>query len=489
MTELHDNKRFRGVGEVLMLAFPAAMGMLSGTVLQFIDALMIARLVGRQALSAQFVSAVLAFVPITLGMGLCTVINTFVSQNLGAGRLRRCGEYAWAGLYVALGYGALMLPLSALSGPLFAGIARVILWGGGELTRPAEMGLQAMYFRYLILGMPLLLGTRALGQFYFGTHRPWVVFGVAMVTMAVNVAANFVLILGLGPFEPMGLEGAAIGTVLGWATGLAVFAGLFLGSRSNRRYRTRRTAALQPALCGDILHIGWPAGLSLSLEVMAWSVFNSVLVAYFGQIHKAASGAVVRYLHMSFMPAIGVGVAATALVGRYIGAGRPDLARRRAHGALLLAVAYMSVCGLAFYLFRYPLVRLFATFPDIEGLTAAQQAAMEAEVIRVGATVMICAAVFQAFDAVGIVYIGALRGAGDTLIPMLITFGLSWAVNIGGGVLMMWLFPGLGSVGPWIAAASFVSLLGVVMAWRFESGAWRKIDLLSRPGEARPASA
>ena len=69
MTELSDDKPMWGVGEVLSLAFPAAAGMLGGTVMQFVDALMIAKLIGPEALSAQFVSAIMSFVPTSLAMG------------------------------------------------------------------------------------------------------------------------------------------------------------------------------------------------------------------------------------------------------------------------------------------------------------------------------------------------------------------------------------------------------------------------------------
>ena len=63
MDDLRDDKPLWGIGEVLNLAFPAAAGMISGTIMQFIDGWMVSRLIGHQAFSAQFVSAILSFVP------------------------------------------------------------------------------------------------------------------------------------------------------------------------------------------------------------------------------------------------------------------------------------------------------------------------------------------------------------------------------------------------------------------------------------------
>jgi MATE family multidrug resistance protein len=105
---------------------------------------------------------------------------------------------------------------------------------------------------------------------------------------------------------------------------------------------------------------------------------------------------------------------------------------------------------------------------------------MHDRIVRIGGNVMICAAAFQLFDALGIVYIGALRGAGDTRWPMAVSIACSWAVFVGGGIAVVNLLPQLTSLGPWLAASGYIILLGALLAWRFESGAWRRIDLLGR---------
>ena len=98
---------------------------------------------------------------------------------------------------------------------------------------------------------------------------------------------------------------------------------------------------------------------------------------------------------------------------------------------------------------------------------------------------MICAAVFQTMDAFGITYTGALRGAGDTVWPGLVTIVYSWVFIVAGGWSIAVLWPGLESVGPWIAAAFYVLIFGVTMWWRFESGRWRKIRLLVTPAPSQ----
>ena len=96
---------------------------------------------------------------------------------------------------------------------------------------------------------------------------------------------------------------------------------------------------------------------------------------------------------------------------------------------------------------------------------------------------MIAAAVFQVFDAIGIIYNGALRGAGDTIWPGVITVVFSWAFMVLGGWLMTVVFPDLESIGPWIAAGVYLGVLGITLAIRFERGRWRSISLLGKAEE------
>jgi len=474
-----------GMGEVLTLAAPAALSMVNVTIMQFVDGVMVARLIGTTAFGATFIAGILSFVPLSLAMGICSVVNTFVAQNYGARRRRRCSQYAWSGLYLGLLFAVAMLPLVVFGRWIFENVAALIVRLGGEPTSALELGYQTVYFRILVVGAGLRLVTGVIERYFYGIHRPAVVYGVSAAALVANIAGNYVLITGWWIFPKLGLAGAALGTVLAWGAAAGLMLAAFLSRREHAEFSTRHTWRPKPALCRNILRVGFPAGVQFCNDIFSWSVFNVFLVGHFGKVHRAASAAAVRYLHVSFMPAVGVGIACAALVGRYIGAGRPDLARRRAHAALLLALTYMGLCGLAFFAFRVPLIQVFAKV----GGSAETSAAELAEIVRIGAWVLVCAAVFQCFDAISITFVGALRGAGDTLWPMLMTFALSWVVMFGGGVAMVRLAPALTSIGPWIAASAYVIILGLVMTWRFESGAWRKIDLLGPAPAAAPLPA
>ena len=488
-TDIHDRG---GLGEVLKIAWPASVSMLNSTLMRFVDALMVS-FIGAIPFSAQYMASMTAFIPESFAVGVLMVVNTYVAQNLGAGRIHRCGEYAWAGLRLAVVFCVLIAPLALLARPIFELLGQ----GPGSGKPPELIELEVMYFRYTVLAVFFTLTARPIEQFFYGIGRPRIVLVGSVVANVLNIFGAYALIFGSQaiaghwhswfgwnvefPFawQGRGLEGAAIAMVGSWVVYFLILLYVFLSGPIHRRYQTRAATRIRWGDIKDLLRTGWPAGVQFLNDIAPW-VIMSALVTTFGWEHLTATSVAMRWMPLSFMPAVGIGVAATALVGKYLGAGRPDLARRRTRTALKVTLVYMGLCGLAFWIFREEMVRFFVTVLPAEPGQMEQTAEMVEEIVRIGGWMMICAALFQLFDAVGITYISALRGAGDTLAPMIFVICTSWTLVVGGGYLAVKVLPQLGSLGPWIAGSLYVAVLGVLMAWRFESGAWRKIDLLRR---------
>jgi len=116
MESLRENgSQPSALAEVLQQAWPAALTMLMPTVTRFVDGLMVSHMgaqAGAEALAAQSIAGIVAFVPESLAMGMLTVVSTYISQNVGAGRDRRCGQYVWAGMILAIG-SAFLIALTA----------------------------------------------------------------------------------------------------------------------------------------------------------------------------------------------------------------------------------------------------------------------------------------------------------------------------------------------------------------------------------------
>lgn len=460
------------VREVWAQAWPNVITMASYTVMQFVAALMVAQ-VSPLAVAAQGNGSVWSFAPMAFLFGAMSLVNAFVAQSIGAGRRDAVARYAGAGLwFAALAWLFVMVPWGLALPHVFA-----------RLPHEAELErLESGFARILAFGSIAALTSKAMSYTFFGLQRPRVVTIAALVGNLVNGVVSYALIFGAKGLESLGIPGvpsvpaigvmgAAVGTVVGTATEATIPLTLFFGRSMHAQFVTRSAWRFPARELRDLVRVGGPASIQFGNELLCWAIFMTVLVGHFGSLATTAGWATMRYLHLSFMPAAGIGVAATSLVGRSIGEGRPDLAQRRARAAVFLAVGYMAVCAAVMILFRHALVRLFASSAE------ATPESVET-IVSIGGWMMICAAVFQIFDAVGIVYSGALRGAGDTFVPGVAAFILSWVLIVGLGVFLVYAVPQLGSVGPWVATAGYIIALGLWMAVRFERGRWRSRRLV-----------
>ena len=485
------------LAEMLRIAIPSVATMASYTVMQFVDKLMVSR-IGPEPVyvSAQSNGGILAWTLISFILGMTGVVNSFVSQNLGASKPERGAAYAWNGLWVSLAYYlVLIVPAIFIVPRYFAQIH----------DDPTLVGLETEYAMIMLAGTLGTMCSRTLHHYFYGLHRPWVVLISALAANLVNVVLNVLLIFGdeglrieagwlgdavINPFNAMlaqlagllgigamGLKGAAYGTIIGGFVEFIIPLALFVSPRYARLFGTLRAWKLSAECLKGLWRVGLAPGLMFLNEIVCWNLLMVWLVPMGGKaigddpvLHNTTGWIVLQYMHLSFMPAVGLSIAAQAMVGRCMGMKRPDLANDRAVLALKITLAYMGLCALVFVLFREPLIAVFiddATPPD-----------QRAKLIAIGSQVMIAAAVFQLFDALAITTSAALRGAGDTLWPGVATIVLSWGCIVGVGLALVHLAPGLGSLGPWIGASLFIILLGTVLGVRFARGKWKTLSLV-----------
>lgn len=490
--------------ELVVLAMPTVAAMTSYTLMQFVDKLMVSR-IGPDPIyvGAQGNGGLASWVPVAGIMGLLTVVNTFVSQNLGANRPERGPAYAWAALWISVAFCTLfMIPYGIMLPSIFElgrggdGLSAAAL---AEVVRRDE--LASGYGRILIFGSVLTLASRAISQYFYGMHKPSVVLAASLAGNLTNLFLNSILIYG--PQAPastgislldawfawtanlsattgiprLGMNGAAISTVIGTSIEFLIPMLVFVSPSYHRRFATRTAWRPSWAPLRDLLKLGWAPGLMFANEMICWSFFMVFLVGEFGHVHSTAGWIAHQWMSLSFMPAVGISVAITAIVGKCMGAGRPDLAARRAWLGLGMSVAYMSFCGVMFVVFRREMIQLF-----LQDETPAEDAA---QILSLGGGFLIATAAFQFFDGIAMSLSGALRGAGDTRWPGVVTVVLSWSLIVGGGVAMVKFAPQLESLGPWIAAAGYIIVLALAILARFLGGRWRMIKLVN----AAPAAA
>jgi multidrug resistance protein, MATE family len=129
----------------------------------------------------------------------------------------------------------------------------------------------------------------------------------------------------------------------------------------------------------------------------------------------------------------------------------------------------MLTCGVFYLVFRNDLMQLFNEDPAV---------------VELGGGLLIVCAIFQLFDAMFIIYIGALRGVKDTFWPSIVQISLCWGLVVGGGYGIAKLKPEWGIYGPWSLGIIYGIILGFYLMLRFRSGRWRTMQPES-PGEAQ----
>lgn len=438
---------------LLWLALPVIASMVSRTIMSLVDFVMISQL-GTEAQAAIMPAGVVLFVFIAFGMGSLSVVNAFVAQSLGRNRPEDCGRYGWQGFWLSMLMGVMVLPLWWVTPWFFQ-------WVGHE---PAVVEMEVIYVRIGLLGIGPALASVALANFFNGVHRPAVGFWAALLSNLFNVLANYALIFGNWGFPRMEMAGAAWATVLAGFLQMGILLLWMVGRSDYRRlygtltgWRPRRYLMLR------VVRFGTPAGAQFCGDLIAWAVFTLWIIGSFGTAALAAHNLAFRFLEFSFMPAVGMGIALTAAVGKAIGAGDIPRAQRNVAWCLRFNLAYMGLIGLIYLSLRFPLVGLLSDEP---------------EVIQLAADILILCAVFQLFDALGITYISALRGAGDNFVPALLMLGGALVVFLGGGLAAIVLLPQTGVLGPWGAATLYIMVTGLLLLGRFANGNWKKVQML-----------
>ena len=469
-----------GFHEITWLAYPVVISMLAQSVLGIVDTFFMGY-VSTEAQAGVGLGNILTWTLFAFFFGLVNGVTTFVSQKEGEGtalsqkslpsesegiaekadaeevveagkeaRLyREAGEYARYGLAIAVFSGVLLWFFQ----PLLSGL----MW---LLETPAEIAVPALaYSKVRLWGGIVACMSFAVVAFLRGIGDTRTPMYVSFLILFLNLPFNYVFIFGWGWIPPMGAAGAAWGTVLAQLGGLALYLWVFWSPQLSSRYETRRWA-FQPAVMWKLLTVSAPIGVQWVLETGAWTVFTA-MISQWGKNELAAHHIVMQMLHLSFMPGVAISIAATTLVGQYIGARRKDLAERSGQSAIWLSGWFMGAMGVLYAVFGKQITALFNSDPHV---------------IAIGGTLFLMAALFQIFDALSMASIGALRGAGDNQFAMWLMILASW----GCFVPLIYLFGkvlGGGIVGAWWGAVAYIVLVGVVLFVRWRRGAWKSIKL------------
>jgi multidrug resistance protein, MATE family len=406
---------------------------------------------------------ILVFVFLLGGVGLA--VQTLVAQAFGGHRFARASQATWTALWASLCTVPLFTLLALTGKQLFEpfGIA------------PPTLQLALEYWFPRMLGGPLAVAMWATLGFFNGIGRPVVTLRIVSLVAVINAMFNQLFMFNFG----LGVAGSA------WATDAAQLVGVmlamlwFLGGSTRAKYRSHLTMRPHARALWQQLKLGFPMGLLTAADILGFALFQLMQVRL-GTVDGASSQIVMMLTSFCYMPAVGIAMAGTTLVGQAIGAHRRDWAFKVGNGIILIAVVYMGAIGVLLAALGPWLMPLFTNAADPDA----------AVVVARGGTLLWIAAGYQLFDGLNISSGATLRGAADVRLPALMVLALSWLVFVPlahslsfapGEGWVSWLPQyGRGAVGGWTAAVVYIFFLGVMLFLRWYSRAWQGIEIMVR---------
>jgi putative MATE family efflux protein len=461
LTSIIQSDRVLSRGEMakiaLRLSGPAILAQISSIAMQYIDAAMVGQLGATSSASIGLVSAAVWM------MG--GVTNAFsygfsvqVAQGLGAGEEKRVRKVVHQGIFSLL----ILSLLIGILGVLIAGRLPYWLGGSGEMAREAK-GYFLTYASFLPLVQMMYFGGAVL-QASGDMKTPSILESLMCVE---DVILNALLIFPAGAnadrsFVPapleigagLGVTGAALGTCLAYLiTAFAMWYCILF--RSDPLHWRKEKKPFEKSILTRALQIGSPMAFE-EVALTGAQLVSTMIVAPLGTIAVSAHSFAITAESICYMPGYGLEGAASTLVGQAYGAGKKKLARSFGWMTILLGMGIMAVAGGAMY-FLCPWVFRFLT-----PVKAVQ---------KLGVRVLRIELMAEALFGASIVSAGALRGAGDTFVPALMSLFSMWGVRL---TLASILSKSLGLRGVWTAMAIELSFRGVIFLIRFARSKYLK---------------
>ena len=449
------------MGLVVRLSIPIILAEISSTVMSYVDSAMVGSL---GAAATASVGLVASSTWLFSGMGMCMVtgFSIQIAQLIGAGRLRQVQSVMRQAMMVSVGVGLLFAAIAA------AVSGKLPIWLGGA---PEVCAGSSRYFFIYGCGLPVVLLRQAGGSMLqcSGDMKTPSALNILMCCMNVVFNAFFIFptrvvtllgmdltIFGVG----MGVAGAALGTVMS-ETVTTILMMYFVCLRSPVLKLVKGVPwRLEQNCMMTTVRLAIPIALERVTTSLA-QIAGTKIVSPLGTTAVAANSLAVTAEGFCYMPGYGMAAAATTLVGQSMGAERRDQARRFAWLSVALGVGVMTCTGILMYI-AAPWIFSMLT-PDTGVRT------LGAQVLRIEAFA-------EPLFAASIVAAGALRGAGDTLVPSVMELGSMWGVRI---TLAMLLVGPFGLHGVWVAMCTELCVRGLLFLVRMYRGKWLEIRTIS----------
>ena len=432
---------------ILTLALPIVGGMVSQNVLNLVDTFMVGGL-GDAALAAVGQGGFANFLASSIVLGISAGVQSMAARRVGEGRLSETAVSLNGGLLLVL---ALAVPWSAW---LFWDMDRLFPLLNSD---PAVVAEGVPYLRARVVAMTALGVNFAFRGYWSAVDKPNLYLRTLVTMHVSNIFLNWVLIYGNLGAPALGATGSGVATSLAVYLGTAQY--VVLGFREARESgflkaipsRETMLTMVRVSLPSSVQQLFFSAGMTAFLWVASRLDTSSV----------AATSVVQTLLLVAFLPSLGFGLAAASLVGQALGRGDPQDAKQWGWDVAKLAALCTAVLGLPAVLFPEAILSLFLRDP---------------ETVALGENALRLMGVVIGVDAVGMVLLNSLMGAGASRTAMVVSTAMQWGIGL---PLCYLLGPvaGLGVLGLFLGTSSYRVLQVGVLAALWRGGRWATVKV------------
>ncbi len=448
---------------ILKVAYPLIIMSASHSVMQFADRMFLANY-SSEDVAASLPAGILYFTLFCFFMVTCNFSSALIAQLTGAGRKEEVLKVVGSGVFLA-----------AMAG-LFITFALPLI--GYEIMhsfaqRPELLAQEWRYFSGLLPSGVFVCFAAPFFAFFSGRGKTIPVAIINVAGCVLNIGLDYAFIFGKWGIPEMGIYGAGIATSLCCAFSMSCVIFWFLW-QDQAEYPTRKRWNASWEYVKKIFVYGAPSGLQTFFDVGSFALV-SFLIASLGKEALVATVIALSVNNIFFIPLLGLSDASSIVVGQYIGRARHNIANRVAYRTWRISALYMLLGAIVYTAFPEALAEMFR--PN-EG-----DPAEFARVVGHVRWIFLLAVLFNSFDAVKFVFMGALRGAGDTQAILLISSCCAWGLLVPLSILYTQIYP-LGVREFWSVLAFYYVIEGTLLLWRFRAGHWRNIRMIQPEHQA-----
>ena len=424
----------------LSLAYPVMLSHLGQVTVHVADSMMVGR-IGKEPLAGSSFANSIFVIFLVMGIGMSYAITPQTAQADGEKNIPKLTEILKHGILINTLFGVL-LAIIILSG-------KNLLWFFNQPEIVVELALPYLVIITYSL-LPFML-YQAFRQFAEGLGFTKQAMYITVAGNILNIILNYILIFGKLGFEPMGLLGAGVATLISRIVmALLMISFVYFNHRFSQYWHAFKYGNFSWTLIKVNLNLGFPMAFQFIFEVSTFSL-AAIMIGWMGTTQLAAHQIAINMASISYMISLGIAAAATIRVGNQLGQKDYKTMRNAAMTCFIMAIGFMSFTAIVFILGRYFLPTLY-----IEDTYVIHQAAI----------LLIVAGLFQLSDGVQVIALGALRGMSDVKIPTLITLVAYWIIGLPLGYVLGFTL-NQGALGVWYGLLAGLTIAAVLLFIRF----------------------